>query len=217
MAEAFKMTNILSASTFPFLAVICSNSIGGVTILDRMEGSISSEDLAIRLTSVLEIHGHILVAAKLDHEERESNRRIRQEQDEAFMQSLAVDEEKERKLHEEEEKIKEEERKSQKMRETREKKLKSIQSKVPPEPDITEKDITQLVIRLTDGSRLQRRFYSKDSIQTVFDFVNVSQPSLMEVDYELVMNFPRKNFSCSSITLLEAGLYPQASLFVQEK
>jgi len=166
---------------------------------------------------VLETHGQILIASKLEHDEREVDRRIRQEQDEAFMQSLAADEEKERKLQEEEERIREEQLLSQRAHEQKEKKLKMIASRVPNEPDPSEKDVSQLVIRLTDGSRLQRRFYPLDSVQSVFDFVNASHPELLDLDYELVTNFPRKNFSPTNQTLRDAGLYPQASLFIQEK
>jgi len=220
MTEAFKISNMLSASTYPFICVICSNSIGGATILDRIEGLISSEDLITRLTNILETHGHILVAAKLEHDEREADRRIRQEQDEAFLRSLAEDQEKERKIQEEEDRQREEERKQQKQQELKEKKRKSISSRLPLEPDLGEKDITQIVIRLPDGSRLQRRFLQSNNVQTIFDYINSSQPTLLDIDYDLVMNFPRKVFNqegSNDITLKEAGLCPQASLFVQEK
>jgi len=83
-----------------------------------------------------------------------------------------------------------------------------------------EKDITQIVIRLPDGSRLQRRFLQSNNVQTIFDYINSSQPTLLDIDYDLVMNFPRKVFNqegSNDVTLKEAGLCPQASLFVQEK
>jgi len=217
-SEAFRISNVLSTTTYPFFAVICNNSIGGLTILDRVQGQISGEDLMARLANVLELHGHILVAAKVENDEREVNRMIRQEQDEAFLQSLAADQEKERKIKEEEERKREEERKQHRIQELKEKKLKNIQSKVPPEPEVSEKDVTQLVIRVTDGSRLQRRFYDSDSLQSVFDYVNAQHPVLLDQDYFLVTNFPRRSFSPdSSLTLAVAGLSPQASLFVQEK
>jgi hypothetical protein len=38
----------------------------------------------------------------------------------------------------------------------------------------------------------------------------------MEIeDYQLESNFPKKTFPNREITLKEAGLYPQASLFVR--
>jgi len=73
-----------------------------------------------------------------------------------------------------------------------------------------------LVIRLTDGSRLQRRFKKTDKIQDIFNFVDASHIDL-DGGYDLVSNFPRKVFVDRSITLDQAGLYPHASIFVQEK
>jgi hypothetical protein len=66
-----------------------------------------------------------------------------------------------------------------------------------------------------DGSRLQRRFNASDKLQTVFDFVE-SQP--IDLDhFEILQNIPRKVFSDGNMTLEDAGLVPQAALFVQEK
>jgi len=50
--------------------------------------------------------------------------------------------------------------------------------------------------------------------------VNSSQTAMLDVDYDLVTNFPRKIFSqegAFKVSLKESGLCPQASLFVQEK
>lgn len=93
-------------------------------------------------------------------------------------------------------------------------------------------------IRLPDGSNSQRRFESNEKLQRLFDFGEIaSHPlspiflsltpiSLSSVDsldqtsylhYTLVCSFPRRVYSKSegSMTLEEAGLTPQAALFVQ--
>ena len=93
-------------------------------------------------------------------------------------------------------------------------------------------------IRLPDGSNSQRRFESNEKLQRLFDFGEVaSHPlspiflsltpiSLSSVDsldqtsylhYTLVCSFPRRVYTKSegSMTLEEAGLTPQAALFVQ--
>lgn len=77
--EGYKASIQLGASTFPFMAVLCNNSVGGITMIDRIEGVlefylcsqllsgfISSEDFISRLTAVLEIHGHILTTARIE-------------------------------------------------------------------------------------------------------------------------------------------------------
>jgi hypothetical protein len=43
-----------------------------------------------------------------------------------------------------------------------------------------------------------------------------STPNEVE-DYDLITNFPRQVFSDKNMTLQQAGLCPQAALFVQEK
>lgn len=221
-AEPFKLSTVLGAAAFPFIAVITNNNIGGMTILDRIEGSPDPDTLMLRLSIVLEHHGPLLMQAKIEHEEREADRRIRDEQDRAFRQSLAEDEEKQRKAIEEERKQREEGERIQKEEQLRKRKLEEKQKRkerlrqsLPPEPELSD-GVSQLVIRLTDGSRIQRRFKKTDTLGNVFDFVD-SSPSEINGEYDLVTNFPRRVFSERTMTLEQAGLYPHGALFVQEK
>jgi len=221
-AEAFKLSTMLGAATYPFIAVITNNNIGGMTILDRIEGCPDPDTVMLRLSVVLEHHGPMLMQARLEHEEREADRQIRDEQDRAFRQSLAADEEKQRKLLEEERKVKEENERILKEEQLRKRKLEEKQKRkerlkqsLPPEPELSD-GVSQLVIRLTDGSRLQRRFKKTDTLGNVFDFVDSSAHEITG-DYDLVTNFPRRVFSERAVTLEQAGLYPHGALFVQEK
>jgi len=219
MTEGYQVSNLLSASTYPFIGVICNNTVGGLAIVERIEGLIPIEDLMSKLATVLETHGPMLLTARLEHEERDKDRKLRQEQDLAFMQSLAVDQAKEQQILQQQRRIEEEkaakekeeqeqiEKQQQKQREREQ-----IFRRLPYEPGLDEAGVTQLVVRLTDGSRVQRRFKNTDKLQVVFDFINSKDIEIEE--YELVTNFPRKSFSDPNMTLEQAGLYPQASLFV---
>lgn len=71
-------------------------------------------------------------------------------------------------------------------------------------------------IRLPDGSNQARRFLKSDTVQTLYDFVD-SLPQMTLPSYQLVSNFPRKNFDRGTLgdSLEAAGLFPQAALFVQ--
>ena len=65
---------------------------------------------------------------------------------------------------------------------------------IPPES--SEKSAVLLVVKLPDGKQVRRKFRSSDTIQTVLDFVDCSQPEGEEIyeyaeDYVLVANFPR--------------------------
>ena len=83
-----------------------------------------------------------------------------------------------------------------------------------PDPGPT---TTTVSVRLPDGSRTQRRFVNSWKVGTLFDFVDTA-PSVPALHYSLVSNFPRRVFTRDGdeeLTLEEAGLHPQAVLFVQ--
>jgi FAS-associated factor 2 len=222
-SDVYKVNNTLSVSTYPFMAVLYNNPIEGIIILERIEGLINPEQLLLKLTEVLEIHGPTLANAWQEFNERERNRKIIEEQDMAFLQSLKEDQEKEmkekeerRQLEEQQKAIEREKEKQQKKIEEKKKRKEEILAKLPPEPSDNEKGVTHLVIRLPDGCRLHRKFLSHQKLEEIFNFVE-SQSEYDNTEYELVMNFPRKIFNDKNITIEEAGLFPQASLFLQEK
>ena len=81
-------------------------------------------------------------------------------------------------------------------------------------------DSTNLRINLPAGGRLQRRFPRTAPVQAVRDFIDVtfSDQGVDIVNYNLTSNFPRCTFEAgddSKKSLEEAGLHPQAVLFVQ--
>lgn len=71
-------------------------------------------------------------------------------------------------------------------------------------------------MRFPTGERKERRFHSTATIQTVYDYVD-SLGCLDVESYSLVSNFPRVVYGSEklSLSLKEAGLHPQASLFVE--
>ncbi|CAN1299710.1 Plant UBX domain-containing protein 10 [Linum perenne] len=77
-------------------------------------------------------------------------------------------------------------------------------------------DVTQVLVRFPAGERKERRFHSSTTIQSLYDFVD-SLGYIEVEDYSLVSNFPRTVYGNEkrSLSLKEAGLHPQASLFVE--
>lgn len=71
-------------------------------------------------------------------------------------------------------------------------------------------------MRFPTGERKERRFQSSTTIQSLYDYVD-SLGTLDVENYGLVSNFPRIVYGSDkvSLTLKEAGLHPQASLFVE--
>lgn len=57
----------------------------------QVEGPKSSEELLVTLQRVLEESSPVLVAARLDAEERRNNMRLREEQDAAYRAALEAD------------------------------------------------------------------------------------------------------------------------------
>jgi len=70
-----------------------------------------------------------------------------------------------------------------------------------------------VAIRLSDGQRLTRRFLKSDKLASLFLFVGAKEPS---TKYNVVTHFPRRILTDASISLEEAGLGAQGSVFVEE-
>ena len=77
---------------------------------------------------------------------------------------------------------------------------------LPTEPHDSDKESVKLTVRLADGTRVSRRFHMRDTIQTVLDFVDVSQEQPAD-NCLLVSNFPKYVNSRSSTYVLHWG-YP---------
>eukprot|EP00026_Physarum_polycephalum_P006154 Phypoly_transcript_06195.p1 GENE.Phypoly_transcript_06195~~Phypoly_transcript_06195.p1 ORF type:complete len:533 (+),score=100.93 Phypoly_transcript_06195:124-1722(+) len=234
--QGYQVNNLLSATAYPYIAVLVCNPVGelpssNVGIVDRIEGMISTDDLMSRLYHSLEGYGTLLHNVRAERARRETDRRLRDEQDAAYQQSLLEDQEKERKMREEQERAEREERERREREEKEERERaerEQVKSRareirrrnIPPES--TEKEAVLLVVKLPDGKQVRRKFKTGDTIQTVLDFVDCSQPEGEEIydyaeDYVLVANFPRKVFTDPTATLRDAGLTIPSTLFVELK
>ncbi|XWS50142.1 hypothetical protein CRYUN_Cryun12cG0063400 [Craigia yunnanensis] len=232
-SEGFKMSNSLKASRFPFCAVVMPATNQRIALLQQVEGPKSPEEMLTILQKVLEESAPVLVAARLDAEERRNNMRLREEQDAAYRAALEADQARERQRREEQERLEreaaeaeqkrkeEEEARERAAREAAEKeavRARMRQEKALSLGDEPEKgpNVTQVLIRFPTGERKERRFHSAATIQSLYDYVD-SLGCVEVEDYSLVSNFPRVAYGPEkrSLTLEEAGLHPQASLFVE--
>ncbi|KAI4326791.1 hypothetical protein L6164_019325 [Bauhinia variegata] len=232
-SEGFKMSNSLKASRFPFCAVVMPATNQRIALLQLVEGPKSPEEMLMILQRVLEESSPVLVAARLDAEERRNNMRLREEQDAAYRAALEADQARERQRREEQERLAREaaeaERKRKEEEEARERALREAaekqgllakmrQQKAQSLGDEPEKgpDVTQVLVRFPNGERKERRFQNTVTIQWLYDYVD-SLGCLEAESYSLVSNFPRVVYGQEKLTLSlnEAGLHPQASLFVE--
>lgn len=232
-SEGFKMSNSLKASRFPFCAVVMAATNQRIALLQQIEGPKSPAEMLSILQRVLEETSPVLVSARLEAEERRNNMRLREEQDAAYRAALEADQARERQRREEQERLEREraeaERKLKEEEEAREREAREAAEReaalarkrqekalsLGAEPE-KGPDVTQVLVRFPTGERKERRFHSVATIQSIYDYVDSLDCSNIE-SYSLVSNFPRTVYGPEklSLTLKEAGLHPQASLFVE--
>ncbi|KAF7286828.1 hypothetical protein GWI33_003885 [Rhynchophorus ferrugineus] len=225
--EGRNTTNALRAGYPPYVAILVLKA-NRMTIVGRLQGFSDASLFLQRMRTVVSEFEINLVSARADRFEQSINRSIRQHQDEAFLESLRADQEKER-LREEKKRAEEEERKrleieAKEEEERREalqrEKIESV-DKVPPEPDVGHPDAVHVVFKLPSGSRLERRFLKSHSLEHVFYFV-FCHPNSPDY-FEITTNFPKRVLNCRPgnerdrvLTLEQAGLKNREVLFIND-
>ncbi|GMH09300.1 hypothetical protein Nepgr_011141 [Nepenthes gracilis] len=234
-SEGFKMSNSLKASRYPFCAVVMASTNNRIALLQQIEGPKSPEEMLSTLQRVLEETATVLVSARVEAEERRNNMRLREEQDAAYRAALEADQARERQRREEQDRQEREAAEAErKRREEEEAQERAAREAAEREAALARRrqekalslgaepekgpDVTQVLVRFPTGERKERRFHSTATIQTIYDYVD-SLDCLNVEKYSLVSNFPRTFYGPEkfSLTLKEAGLHPQASLFVELK
>ncbi|KAG8382553.1 hypothetical protein BUALT_Bualt05G0089300 [Buddleja alternifolia] len=232
-SEGFKMSNSLKASRFPYCAVVMAATNQRIALLQQVEGPKSPEEMITVLQRVLEESAPVLVTARMEAEERRNNVRLREEQDAAYRAALEADQARERQRQEEQERLEREaaeaERKRKEEEEARERAAREAAEREAALAKLREEkalslgtepekgpNVTQVLVRFPSGERKGRRFHCTATIQSLYDYVD--SLGCLEVNgYSLVSNFPRTVYGQDkfSLSLKEAGLHPQASLFVE--
>lgn len=102
LSEGLKVHNALKVRRCPFLGLIVPRS-GRMTLVSKIEGPISAAELLLQLANLVADYEPELVAARHDREQRSQTQLLRQQQDQAYLESLKADREKARKKQEQEE------------------------------------------------------------------------------------------------------------------
>ncbi|KAE8683803.1 Plant UBX domain-containing protein 8 [Hibiscus syriacus] len=164
----------------------------------------------------------------------ETQRLIREQQDDEYRASLQADREKEMKAieeaearHLEEEAARkaalEEQRKEEELRrkveeeQESERQLAAKEASLPQEPAANEQNAITLLVRMPDGSRRGCRFLKSDRLQSLYDFIDIGR-EVKPGTYRLVRPYPRCAFGDgeSSLALNELGLTSkQEALFLE--
>ncbi|KAH9639309.1 hypothetical protein HF086_012919 [Spodoptera exigua] len=152
--------------------------------------------------------------------EREVTARLRAAQDEAYAESLAADQEKERRRaadraarelreHEDLQRRQQEERHKLDLVAARQ----AMAARLAPEPAVGNGTVV-LLIRLPGGERLTRRFTLTHTTQDLYDFV-FSHPQSPE-EFEITTNFPKRVLARGANSLMDVGLKDRDVLFVND-
>jgi FAS-associated factor 2 len=166
----------------------------------------------------------------MEREQRELERRLRQEQDNAYKSSLLADQEKERKANQEKLERERIERQKLDKERLRHEYLQYLVG-IFPEQDNTfgDEKVTKISFRLTNGERVIRKFSGSDSLRVLYEFVEVypylntleplDQPPenyTHEFKFSIHSPFPRTVYQPDSETKLAdvKGLWPSATLIV---
>jgi hypothetical protein len=151
---------------------------------------------------------------------------ILRQQEEEYQEALARDRAKRVEEEQKRQKLQEEQKRLDMIREAdlaKKKKEEERAAKLlafPPEPE-NGKDVYTIQLRLPNGKTIRRRFNSSATFDLLANFVSCHELIDLEgheiVNWEFVMNYPKKSFSNDSKqSLIEAGVPDQSVLFIRE-
>ncbi|KAF1774982.1 Ubiquitin-related domain [Phytophthora cactorum] len=217
-----------------FIARMCHISLPGSTLLrlprvnvvEKITANLPADEIIEKLNAAVDRNNQILATARHIRQQRTETQILREQQDREYRKAReqAEREEKER-LQKEEEERREEEKKNRREEEHKaeiEAKRARIangpKSRTPP-PGADYKTAV-IKFHLHNGTRLDHVFYAHDTLKTVRDFIDVEffDREITIRNYELATNFPKKVYGPEllNVTLTDAGLAPQALVFVQD-
>lgn len=223
--EGFRVSHSINARAYPILVVVGLRA-NKMIIMGRMEGDCTPEEFLRRLKTVVGDNEIWLNQARSERLERSLTQSLRQQQDEAYEESLRADQEKERqKQLLREEAQREQDAISAELQAVLQRKedlarLKiDLASQVPSEPPADSSDSVRVVFKFPDGQRIERRFLSTHSLRDVHNFV-FCHPSSPD-DFEITTNFPKRILQCNSsnateVTLLQASIANREVLFIND-
>ncbi|KAG5618128.1 hypothetical protein H5410_017952 [Solanum commersonii] len=95
--EGLQMATSLRASSFPFCALVAPAPGDSIAVLQQLEGPVSPAELVEILQRTMEEQGLAFGSGRVREQEKlRADRRLREEQDVAYIASLQIDEEKEK-------------------------------------------------------------------------------------------------------------------------
>ena len=168
--EGYRVSHSINARTYPLLVIIGLRD-NKMTIMGRSEGDCTPQEFLGRLQRVVNDNERYINAARHERLERSLTQTLRAQQDVAYEESLRADREKEKKRQREREEQQQIEKEIQENVEAGERRAKlkeevriEIMQQIPSEPAETEADTLNIIFKLPNGMRINRRFLKSDSL-----------------------------------------------------
>jgi hypothetical protein len=223
--EGYLASTKVQAAGFPCIVLIATDRGRDAKIVDRLYIDDPSEPnlperFAARIAAARNFRPQpAAAAAPVDQREVDERRRVVEEQDAALRQAMEEDrrraeEKRERERAEEAErqrKIQEEKRK--------EEEFASKRARIRPEPDASTPEIANIRFQFPGGSKILRRFNGSDTVGYVRDVLDIHLVDVLKTPslrYALMLNYPKKTLEDNEVSLKDAGLVPQAVVFLQD-
>lgn len=168
--EGYRVSHSINARSYPILVMIALRD-NKMTVMGRLEGDCSPEELLTRMRRVVNDNDRWLNAARHERLERSMTQTLRAQQDVAYEESLRADQEKEKKRQQEREAQQRIEREVQAEQEAEERRLElkehlktELVHQVPSEPSESDSSAISIVFKLPNGMRITRRFLKTNSL-----------------------------------------------------
>uniref|UniRef100_A0A7S0ZCT7 UBX domain-containing protein n=1 Tax=Timspurckia oligopyrenoides TaxID=708627 RepID=A0A7S0ZCT7_9RHOD len=227
-AEAAALRRALRVSRYPCLAVLrtrAGSSSGPSELVALKQGHVSAAEVVQWLQRVMERFGVSLTAARIEQEERDASRQLREQQDLEFARALEEDRDRENQKRMEKQRAEQRELKLKQRMEAKEaREIADRERRVQKQASLPEPlpkgapESASIVLRLPDGSRLAYCFASSAPLEVLFDWADANGVNINAAC--LVSSYPRKSFKWpedAKLTFEESGLSPSCMLLVEER
>ncbi|KAL7336173.1 UBX domain-containing protein 10 [Mucor circinelloides] len=234
--EAYQVSNTLQATTYPFLAIIAlqqTNGASKMSVIDRIEGPISASSIIRRFDSVIARIGHSLDHLRAERAQREAERRLRQEQDQAYRESLNADQRKRELLQKKKEAALKAKQAKEILARKRQQYIRYLCQHALKRDIAPDQKATRISFRLSNGDRVIRQFSGDDTLESLYEYIeayshmdsmtsdddgSVSLPEDYVHQYKFSMHspFPKTVYLPDPTRKIidEKGLWPSATLIV---
>lgn len=225
--EGYRVSQAMRENSYPFLALVVLRD-GRMTVVGRLEELIPAPDLTARLQGLVRENEAHLVVARAERQERELTAALRLQQDEDYQMSLRADQEKERRKQAERAEAQRKEQEEREKQEDQQRERDNIRrqkvewvDRVPKEPEEGTEGVVHIVVKLPQGTRLERRFLKTDSLSSLYYYIFCHPDSPDR--FQVTTNFPRQVVPCEPTsttpvppTFDQFHLPPRSMLFVSD-